>query len=121
MTSSYKRSDRVGDAIKTAVAEILSQKIRDPRIGFVTVTGVKVTVDLREARIFVSVLEGESQGEKVLKGLKSASGFIRGELGRRLQLRRVPELFFELDNSAERAAYLYDLLEKVKREDHEPE
>jgi ribosome-binding factor A len=119
MTGGYKRSDRVGDAIKIEVADILSRKIRDPRIGFATVTGVEVTMDLREAKVFVSVLEEGAERGKALKGLESASGYIRGELGRRLKLRRVPSLSFHLDDSAERAAHLYEVLEKIKREDHD--
>jgi len=119
MTGAYKRSDRVGDAIRAEIANILRRKIRDPRIGFITVTGVSVTVDLREAKVFVSVLEEGAERGKALKGLESASGYIRGELGKRLKLRRVPSISFHLDDSAERAAHLYEILEKVKREDHD--
>lgn len=114
----YKRTDRIGDLIRAEVAEILNRKIQDPRIGFVTVTGVEVTKDLREAKVFVSVFEGTEKQEETLKGLKSAKGFIRGELGRRLQLRRVPEISFRLDLSVQRAAHLYEILEKVKLEDN---
>ena len=115
----YERTDRIGDLIRAEVAEILNRKIKDPRIGFVTVTGVDVTKDLREAKVFVSVFEEAEKQEITLKGLKSATRFIRGELGRRLQLRRVPQLSFFLDLSAEKAAHLYEILEKVKLEDDE--
>jgi len=118
MTGAFKRSDRVGEAIQAEIADILNRKIRDPRIGFITVTGVSVTMDLREAKIYVSVLEDGIERENSLKGLESASGFIRGELGKRLKLRRVPTISFHLDTSAERAAHLNEILEKVKREDH---
>ena len=120
MTMRFKRSERVGDLIKMEVAEILGRKIRDPRIGFVTVMAVEVTDDLREAKVFVSILESGKEREKTLQGLESAAGFIRGEVGKRIKLRRVPELTFKLDISAERAAHLLEILERVKQESHEP-
>lgn len=108
----YKRSDRVGDQIRMELADILMTKIRDPRIGFVTVTAVELSDDLRHARVFISALRGDIQ--MTFQGLEKAKGFMRGELGRRLKLRHVPELSFHEDHSAEEAARIYKLIDETK-------
>ncbi len=110
----YKRSERVSDQIKEEIADILMRKIKDPRIGFVTVTGVELADDLRNAKVFVSVLGPDRAS--TLKGLESASAFIRAELGRRLRLRFIPELLFRYDDSAERGAHIMELLNEVEEE-----
>ena len=113
----YKRADRVGDQIKAEIADILVRRIKDPRIGFVTVTAVEVTDDLRSAKIFVSILEEASTREKTLRGLMKASGFIRTELGKRLRLKFLPQLSFHLDQSVQKAAHVLQLLEELKKPD----
>ncbi len=110
----YKRSARVSDQIKEEIAEMLMRKIKDPRIGFVTVTDVELADDLRNAKVFVSVLGGDRAS--TLKGLESASAFIRAELGRRLRLKFIPELLFRYDDSAERGAHIMELLHEVDEE-----
>lgn len=112
MTAEFKRSERVGDQIRMEIAEILMTKVKDPRIGFVTVTAVKVSDDLRNAKVFVSVL-GSDVG-RTFEGLDAARPFIRSELGRRLKLRFVPELNFRQDHTAEEAAKLYKLMDEMK-------
>jgi ribosome-binding factor A len=97
------------------IADILMRKIKDPRIGFVTVTGVDVSDDLRNAKVFVSVYGGNK--EDSLKGLDSASSFIRSELGRRMRLRLVPELLFRFDETVERGAHLMDILRDIKKQE----
>lgn len=114
---SYKRAERVGDQIRIEIADILARRIRDPRIGFVTVTAVEVTDDLRHAKIFISLLNGKAQQSKTLQGLSKASGFIRTELGKRLRLKFLPELSFHLDQSGQKAAHILKLLEEIKRTD----
>jgi ribosome-binding factor A len=114
---SYKRSERISDQIKSEVADILLRKIKDPRIGFVTVTAVEMTDDLRYAKIFVSILEDAPQQKKTLKGLSSASGFFRSELGKRLRLKFLPQLSFHLDESIQKAAHVLQLLEEIKKTD----
>lgn len=109
---SYKRSERVGDQMLHEVAEILLRKIKDPRIGFVTVTAVEISDDLRNAKIFVSVLGGDK--DETLRGLKSASAFIRSELGRRMRIKFVPELLFRIDDSAERGARMMDIFRGIE-------
>jgi ribosome-binding factor A len=112
-----KRSERVADLIKMEIADILIKKLKDPRVGFVTVTGVDVTDDLRYAKVYVSVMEDEGTRKKTLAGLNSASSFIRSELGRRIVMRRIPELVFKLDNSLEQAAHIFEVLDKIKKDE----
>lgn len=108
----YKRSERVGDQIRMEIAEILLTKVKDPRIGFVTVTSVKVSDDLRHAKVYISAM-GEKT-ETAFQGLERAKSFMRGELGRRLKLRFVPDLIFFEDDSAVEAVRLYRLMDDVK-------
>lgn len=110
----YKRSARVGDQMLHEVADILQRKIKDPRIGFVTVTGVEISDDLRNAKVFVSVLGGDKAD--TLRGLESASNFIRSELGRRMRLKFVPELMFRLDETAEKSAHMMEILRRLEEE-----
>lgn len=97
------------------IADILVRKVKDPRIGFVTVTGVEVSDDLRNAKVFVSIY-GEDKTAP-LKGLQSASAFIRSELARRMRLRLMPEILFRLDDTAERGAHIMEILETIKKEE----
>jgi ribosome-binding factor A len=125
----YKRADRIGDQIRAEIADILVRKIKDPQIGFVTVTAVEVTDDLRHAKVFVSMLESGSlasparrdgpgrEQDKTIRGLVRASGFIRTELGKRLRLKFLPQLSFHLDQSAQKAAHILELLEEIKQTD----
>ena len=112
----YKRAERVGDQMKQEIADILMRKIKDPRIGFVTVTDVAVSDDLRNAKVFVSVY-GSAERSATLKGLESAAAFIRSELGRRMRMKFVPELLFRYDDSAERGAHIMELLHEIEEKD----
>lgn len=115
--TTHKRADRVADQIRMEVADILMRKIKDPRVRSVTVTDVAVTSDLRLARIFVTTME-ENQGEReVFDGLAKASGFIRGELGRRLALRYTPELVFMKDVSGPRGDRVLKILEGLSADE----
>jgi ribosome-binding factor A len=111
----FKRAERVSDQIKREIADILLRKIKDPRVGFVTVTDVVLADDLRNAKVFVSVFGPRRQ--ESLKGLESACAFIRAELGRRLRLKFIPELLFRYDDSAERGSHIMELLHEVEEED----
>ena len=112
-----KRAERVGALIKEEVSHLILRSLKDPRIGFVTVTRVRVSDDLRQARIYVSSAGGGKarQGEALL-GLKSAAGFLRGELTRRLRLRYAPEIAFFLDDSLEEELHLAELLRQIESE-----
>ncbi len=111
----FKRSERVADQMKEEIADILQRRIKDPRIGFVTVTGVDVSDDLRNATVFVSVFGEDKQSS--LAGLKSAGPFIRSELGKRMRMRFVPELLFRYDTSVEQGAHIMELLEEIGKKD----
>ncbi len=112
-----KRSDRVADLIKTELSDILLKEVRDPRIGSVTITGVELTYDLRSAKVFF-VRMGEDVGSRELQeSLQNASGFLKRELGKRLQLRYVPSLNFLYDRSFEYGDRIEKLLHQVKQEE----
>lgn len=119
------RSNRVGEQMKKELGEIIGRKIKDPRIGFVTVTDVQVTGDLQQAKVFISVLGDEEQRENTLKGLAKAKGFIRSEIGQRIRLRKTPEIIFEFDESIDYGnridTLLYQLKEEGKTSSHEKE
>lgn len=110
----FKRADRVGDIIRAELADILLRKTKDPRVGFVTITRVAVSDDLKNAKVYVSMLGGDAEKKQTLKGLKSATPFLRGELGRRLKMRNTPELMFVIDESIERGARTLELLSRLK-------
>jgi len=88
------RANRVGEQMKKELGDIIGRKIKDPRIGFVTVTDVNVSGDLQIAKVFISVLGDEEQRQNTLKGLAKAKGFIRSEIGQRIRLRKTPEVVF---------------------------
>jgi len=110
----FKRSERVSDQMKHEIADILMRKIKDPRVGFVTVIDVELADDLKNAKVFVSVYGGDKQ--ESLKGLKSATPFIRSELGRRLRMKFIPELLFRYDSTIERGAHIMELLRSIEEE-----
>ena len=120
MTVPGRRPQRLAEQIREEVSALMVSGLKDPRIGFATLIEVRLTPDLRVARVLVSVLgTPEEQGE-TLEGLRAAAGFIRRTLGQRMKLRRVPELEFRLDHTEEKAARIEELLRKA-RESDEPD
>ena len=113
------RSQKVGDRIKVVVAELLEGKIKDPRLGFVTITDARVTGDLQHASIFYTVLGDDAQREATAAGLESAKGVIRAALGKDLGMRITPSVAFFLDALPENAQALDSLLETVHQRDAE--
>ena len=109
---SGERMRRVNEAMRQVLGEALAQDLKDPRVGFVTVTDVKTSPDLRHARVYVSVLGDPAAQEATLDGLRSAHGFLQGRVAGELRLKRTPELRFELDETAERAARLETLIDQ---------
>jgi len=97
--TTFKRADRVADLIKAELSDILLKQIRDPRIGSITITGTKVTDDLRLAKVFFVAMGKDAVDPEIQKGLEKATGFLKRELGKRLQLRFVPDLIFKVDPS----------------------
>lgn len=113
-----KRINRISEEVRKTVSELLTMEIKDPRISpMVTVTKVKVTGDLSYANIYVSVLGDQEAKDDTLEGLESAKGFIRKEIGNRIDLRYVPEPVFHLDESIEQGIYMSKLIDKVNKED----
>jgi len=115
------RPNRVGEQMKKELGEIISRKIKDPRIGFVTVTDVNVTGDLQQATVYISVLGDQLQRENTLKGLAKAKGFIRSEIGQRIRLRKTPEITFEFDESIDYGNRIDTLLHQIAKEEHSEE
>jgi ribosome-binding factor A len=113
-----RRADRVAEAVRAEVATFLTESAKDPRIvGFVTVTGVDITPDLRHARVFVSVLGTEEDKKATFEGLLSLAGHLRARLAKSLQLRVAPELQFKEDDTVARAARIESLLAEIKRKE----
>lgn len=108
------RANRVAEEIKREVTQMLRDEIKDPRVGFVTVTGVEVTPDIRYAKVFISVLGDEEKKSQSLEALEKAKGFVRSELGKRMRLRYTPEISFKFDTSIEYGAKIMKLLQGVK-------
>ena len=113
------RAHRVAEQMKKELGDIIGQKLKDPRVGFVTVTGVDVTGDLQQAKIFISVLGTDKEKEDSLIGLTKAKGFIRSEIGQRIRLRKTPEIEFEIDESVAYGNRIESLIRKVNEEDEE--
>ncbi len=110
-----QRLNKVAEAIKEEVAQILQQELKDPRIGFVTITRVYVTADLQHATVYFSLLEGHGTPDKTEAGLKSAKGFIRKLVGERLRLRVTPELHFRLDSSIAETIRISKILDNLHK------
>lgn len=108
------RPERVAEGIRQTVAAFLTGNVRDPRVGFVTVTGVEVSPDLTHARVRVSVMGSEEEKERSLEGLASAARFLRAQLARELRLRLTPELRFELDRGLDHAQRIDRVLRELK-------
>lgn len=112
---SVLRAQRVRELFKQELGSMLQREIKDPRIGFATITDVEVTADLRYAKIFVSPFGDDESARLTMEGLESAKGYIRTELGHRVRLRFTPEISFALDRSIERGVRLTHLIDEVGR------
>jgi len=108
-----KRAVRVGDLILREVAFLLLEKVKDPRVQGVTLTGIRLSNDLKQAKVFYSVLGEDVQIAKALKGLNSAKGFIKREIGSRMELRYVPEILFVHDPSLKEGNHMERVFEKI--------
>lgn len=106
----YGRMRRVDEAVREVLSDAITRDLKDPRVGFVTVTKVKTSPDLRHARVYVSVLGGADEREASLAGLRSAHGFLQSAIASRLELKRTPALRFEYDESVDRGMRISELL-----------
>lgn len=107
------RTSRLGEVFKKEISDIIKKDLKDPRIGFVTITAVEISPDLKRATVFLSVLGGLEEHERSLKGLKNARGHIRSELGKRVRLKFLPELVFEIDKSIEEGMRISELIKHL--------
>jgi len=112
----YQRVERVKHLIQQEISQILQLDVKDPRVKFVTVTDVKLTPDLHEAKVFVTTLGEIADCDALLLGLKRATGYIRGELGRRLKLKHIPQLEFIFDDSYDKQERILSLLDQIHDE-----
>jgi ribosome-binding factor A len=118
MVRNTRRSDRAAEAIREEIATFLAESVKDPRVvGFVTVTGVDLTPDLRHAKVFVSVMGTEAEKEATFEGLASTASHLRSRVGRALRLRVAPEIQFREDLSVARAARIESLLADIKTDE----
>lgn len=116
MKMSDLRANRVAEQMKKEMGDILSRKIKDPRVGFVTVTDVQVTGDLQQAKVFISIYGDDAQQEETLVGLTKSKGFIRSEIGQRIRLRKTPEISFEIDEAIEYGNRIERILKDLNEE-----
>ncbi|MDF2946022.1 MAG: ribosome-binding factor [Bacillales bacterium] len=110
------RPTRIGEQMKKELTEIISRKLKDPRIGFVTVTDVDVTGDLSIAKVYITVLGNDEQKQDTLRGLEKAKGFIRSEIGQRIRMRKTPEILFEFDSAIEYGNKIDSLLRDLNQD-----
>jgi len=110
------RVNRVEDVLLRAINEVIMNKVRDPRIGFVTVMGVTVSPDIRSAKVFVSVLGDEREKTDTLAGLKASAPYIRREVAHQVTLKNMPELHFIYDETPEKSEHIMNLLKDLKRD-----
>jgi ribosome-binding factor A len=106
------RIRRVNEAMRAVLSDAIATDIKDPRVGFVTVTGVKTSPDLRHARVYVSVLGDDAAREGSLEGLRSAHGFLQGRLASELRLKHTPALTFEYDDTVDRGMRISEILDE---------
>ena len=120
MKGSSRRPEQVAETVRQVIGEALRRgDVRDPRVGLVTITGVRVTNDLSHAKVLVSVGGEEAVRQRALEGLRSAAGFLRSRAARVLTTRTVPELHFELDSGLAHAARIEELLQEIRREERD--
>lgn len=110
------RANRVGEQLKKELGQIFQRELKDPRIGFLTVTAVEMTGDLQQAKVYISVLGSEEQKQNSLKAIEQASGFIRSEIGKRIRLRLTPVLEFKIDESIEYGSKIEKMIEDLNKE-----
>ncbi len=110
------RATRLAEVIKKELSHMFQKDLKDPRVDFATITSVEVSGDLRVAKIYVSTIKEKNSPAELMDGLEQASGFIRKELGKRINLRYIPEIRFSYDTSMEKGDRIFNLLKKLKDE-----
>lgn len=111
------RSNRISEEVKRELSNIILNELKDPRIPqLLSITNVKVTGDLRYAKVYVSIYGSDEEKSEAMDGLKSSTGFLKKEIGSRIKLRHVPELVFEIDTSIEYGAHIAEIINKINNE-----
>jgi ribosome-binding factor A len=110
------RLEKVNAELKREISEIIQYDLKDPRLGFITITNVEVTPDLRYARVYYSVLGSVQEEAKAEQGLASSAGYVRRLIGQKMKMRYTPELIFKIDKSAEYSVKIFKQLEEIKNE-----
>jgi ribosome-binding factor A len=110
------RQEKLGELIAIELSDLLRTRVKDPRVGFASITHVEVSGDLRHAKVFVSVMGTEKEQASTIQALKHATGFLRSELAHRITLRYMPELVFKLDTSIEQGARILELIREIENE-----
>lgn len=110
------RVGRVAEQIKKEISYLIQNELKDPRVGFITVTGVEVSGDLSQALIYISVMGSEEEKQASIHGIEKAKGFLRSEIGKRVKIRHVPELIFKVDESIAYGSKIEKLLKELKEE-----
>jgi ribosome-binding factor A len=113
------RKEKLGELINAELSELIRTRVKDPRVGFASITQVEVSGDIRHAKVFVSVMGTPEEQEATIQGLRNARGFLRHELAQRLTLRYMPDITFKLDTSIEEGTRILNLINQVEREDRE--
>lgn len=117
--SNVHRQEKLGELIAAELSDLLRTRVKDPRVGFASITHVEVSGDLRHAKVFVSVMGSPEEREATMQGLKNATGFLRHELATRIVLRYMPEIVFKLDKSIEEGSRILELIHTVEQEDQQ--
>ncbi len=111
-----RRTEQVGDEIQRVLGDVIQNEVKDPRVGFVTVTGVTVTPDMSRANVRLSIMGGEAERKETMKALERARGFLRRRVGEEITLRTVPEIVLHLDRSLDHALRITELLRDIEEE-----
>src|SRR5690606_29840499 len=106
----FRRTDRINEQLRQEISLLIREEVRDPRVGIATITAVETSRELDHAKVYLTALGDDEAKEAAVEGLRSAAAFIRGQLGRRLHMRRIPELHFEIDRKLENALRIEALL-----------
>ncbi len=117
MKERSQRCHRIGDQLRGEISAMLQRDIKDPRIGFVTIMDVEVSPDLSHATVYFTVFGSEPEKAETLAGLQSTASFMRREMGRRLHLKRIPQLHFRYDKTTDKGAHMEEIFGQIKREE----
>lgn len=113
----FQRTSRLNEVLKEEIANIIKSKLKDPRVGFITVTAAEVSADLRHATVYVSIMGSDEEKKESYQGLNTAKGFIRSELGKRLRIKFVPEITFTIDDSVEESMRISKLIDEIHKKE----